>query len=258
MPPPSRPVDSFRGWLADLRVRDPQLFAELDATFRQRVATEAPGITYESAVAANGDRVAVLYETIVRDGRPAFPIKNNKIAEEGVIEVASKTVVDRLRDAAPRLEPIIPLVGRIDVENFAGGAKFLGTGWLIDRGLVVTNRHVAELVARWDGSRYKFRPGFAGRDLRVSLDYRHEKDVDSRETVDVLEVLWIEENEREADVAFLKVAESGTDRPQGIRLAASDAARNAHVAVIGYPARADRETIPIRRAWIGSTAGRMT
>jgi V8-like Glu-specific endopeptidase len=240
----TRSADTYRRWLADLRHRDPQLYAELDATFRQRVAAAAPGITYESAVATDTERVAVLYETIVRDGRPAFPIKNNKIVEEGVIEVASKIVVDRLRDAAARLEPIVPLVGRIDVENFVGGARFLGTGWLVDRGLLVTNRHVAELVARWDGSRYRFRPGFAGRDLRVSLDYRHEKDVEARETVDVVEVLWIEENEREADVAFLKVAESGTDRQQGIRLAASDARPNAHVAVIGYPARADRETIP--------------
>jgi V8-like Glu-specific endopeptidase len=238
------PADSYRRWLADLRQRDPQLYAELDARLRQRVAAAAPEITYESAVASNADRVAVLYETIVRDGRPAFPIKNNTIVEEGVIEVASKTVVDRLRDAAPRLAPIIPLVGRIDVENFAGGAKFLGTGWLIDSGLVVTNRHVAELVARWEGSRYRFRPGFAGRELRVSLDYRHEKDIDTREAVDVVEVLWIEENEREADIAFLKVTESGTDRRQGIPLAASDARPNAHVAVIGYPARADRETIP--------------
>ena len=74
-PMPVRPVDSYRRWLAELRERDPILHAELEAKLRERVAAEAPGVTFESATSPGGsERIAIQYVNIVRDCRPAFPI----------------------------------------------------------------------------------------------------------------------------------------------------------------------------------------
>ena len=56
----------------------------------------------------------------------------------------------------------IPSIGRIDVANSMFMVDYLGTGWLIDKDVVVTNRHVAELVAARDGGRFLFRPGRNG------------------------------------------------------------------------------------------------
>jgi hypothetical protein len=50
-----------------------------------------------------------------------------------------------------------------------------GTGWLVDDGVVITNRHVAELVAEADGrGAFRFRVSPAGVPFKARLDFREE------------------------------------------------------------------------------------
>ena len=75
--------------------------------------------------------------------------------------------MDRLLTHAPTLNPVIPLVGRIDAANFVGSADYVGTGWLVDRTTVVTNRHVAELISQRGPDGFTFAAGRFGDPLQL-------------------------------------------------------------------------------------------
>jgi V8-like Glu-specific endopeptidase len=254
----------YQQWLDSLATSDPELHKELVDRLASRIATpesvqpaSSGGISLESAAREAGvDVRAIALETIVREGRPALLIQENRIKQDGAMaDAAAKTLVERLVAAAPLVEPLIPLVGRIDVENYPAPIDYVGTGWLVDRNIVVTNRHVAELIARSDNGKFRFRPGRFGEDMRVTLDYRHEKDLNTAAVSRVLRVIWIEPDTTKADIAFLEV-DRRTDGTmlESIPRAKVDAKPNDHVAVIGYPARASAEVIP-NQAWMDQIYG---
>ena len=251
----------YEKWLESLRTSDSKLYEELKNRLSQRVKTPASmksnvtGVTLETA-ARGEDLTAMTYETIVREGRPALLVRANKIAfDSGAADTSAKVMIDRLKDAAATLEPLIPLVGRIDVGNYPGNLPYAGTGWLVDKNLVVTNRHVAELISRSNDGQFVFRPGRFGEALTVSVDYLHESDSKRTDVVKVLRVLWIERDPKKADIAFLQVDSrtTATRRPF-FKLAKKDAAANSEVAVIGYPARAPAHIIP-DQAWMDQIYG---
>jgi hypothetical protein len=239
-------------WLESLKDRDAALYAELTKRLTERVAKPSivsekiKGISLESvAVETGADLRAMVLETIVREGRPAFPIQDGKVNFVGGLQdAAAQTIVQSLTSALPIVEPLIPLVGRIDVDNYPIALPYLGTGWLVDRDLVVTNRHVAELMAREDNGTFKFRPGRLGEPLRVAVDYLHELGSANRKVRRIRRVLWIEKDPG-PDIAFIQLEEdSSASGPPAIELAAEDAKSGDPVVVIGYPAKAPADIIP--------------
>ena len=234
----------FEQWLESLKTRDPKLYAELRARAETQMQTES--VLESTMESAGGAPMDLVLETIVRDGRPAVPVRENLIsAVDGTFDAASKEIVDRLTAAADKINPVIPLVGRIDVENYAGSLQYVGTGWLITENFVATNRHVANLIARQQSGKYVFLPGRFGDPLRVNIDYRHELNVKAKAPAKVMRVVWIQPDNAKADFALLEVARrtDGTFQKY-VELAANDAGANDDVAVIGYPARAPKEIIP--------------
>lgn len=246
---PDRSV--MRRWLESLQDRDPKLYAELTAKLVQRESA----VTTES-VGGGGEGVDVVLETIVRSGRPALLVQNNKItARDDETDDTAKLMIQRLMDARATIEPLIPLVGRIDMANHAGGLTYAGTGWLIAKELVVTNRHVAELISRADGAQFTFRPGRFGDPLQVTIDFRHEHAVTATDPAPVQSVLYIENDATKADFAVLKIGRrtDGTFK-DFIDIAEGDAAADEHVVVVGYPARAPSYIIP-DQAWMDRIYG---
>ncbi|MER9133263.1 phospholipase D-like domain-containing protein [Mesorhizobium sp. M0768] len=252
----------FKQWLAKLETRDPAVFQAVSRRMDEQLANKAATLeatTLDATAGSAGDSVdyvQVVAESIIREGRPALFVADNLISEKGVeIDAGARVVVERLKAAAAKINPVIPLVGRIDVVNFPGSATFLGTAWLVDDDVVVTNRHVAELVARWDGGEYRFIPGQLGRKLQVSVGYLHEADSKATASVVVEQVIWIEADTSKADIAFLKVRRhnDGTS-PGRVEIAEQDVAAGTDVAVIGYPARAPAEIIP-DQAWMDRIFG---
>ena len=109
----------------------------------------------------------------------------------------------------------------------------------------MTNRHVAELLARQSGTAFAFRSGRFGEPLNVSIDYRREAGASATDAAPVSNVIWIEPDPKAADIAFLEVGErQDLARAGWIELAAEDAAADTEVAVVGYPARAPASIIP--------------
>jgi phosphatidylserine/phosphatidylglycerophosphate/cardiolipin synthase-like enzyme len=201
----------------------------------------------ETGLPPTTSKDAVL-ETIVLKERPVLFVKNDWIDVKDVTTIGdeAKELVTDLNAKRKTMKPLIPLVGRIDVLGFPGN-DFVGSGWFVDTDIVVTNRHVASLIARWDGRKFAFVRGVAGRPVTSSVSTLHEFDdvaVDEARVFAVTEVLYIE-RDGGPDIAFLKVARR-TDgaKPDRITIAKTDVGENVPVFVVGYPARAPKSVIP--------------
>jgi V8-like Glu-specific endopeptidase len=103
-------------------------------------------------------------EAIVRtDGsRPSFLIRNGDVDRKSSPLGGWANLLDR---SADRLRGAIACVGRIDVPGTSAG--FMGTGFLIQENLILTNRHVLQVSARLYNGEWKFSDGAA-------IDFGHE------------------------------------------------------------------------------------
>lgn len=221
-----------------LRTRRPKAEEALDELTKR--------ITVEAVAPVAAAEVAL--ETLVRQERPVLFVQDDWINHKEVTikGVEARELIDLVETNQASLQPLIPLIGRIDVTHFPG-SDYLGTGWFIGPDIVVTNRHVASLIARWDGRRFVFRRGVASRAIEGALGTSHEFDdtqSDPARSFAVTEVLYIE-GESGPDIAFLRVRRrpDGTI-PSHISIADTDAGDNVPVLVVGYPARAPKSVIP--------------
>ena len=232
-----------RRWLATLKQRDPELFAALEPKL---APPPVAGVVPEAVGEQPQRPMDIVIETIVREGRPALNIKDNLIVEAGPeIDATAKPIADRLKASAAIINPRVPLIGRIDVVNHPSNFPYVGTGWLVDTDIVVTNRHVAELISRADAGEFRFRLDGFGNPLSVSLDYYHEHGSGQSAIAQVLRVIWIETDPAKADIAFIQVARRSDGLTPGkIELAGADPEENTEVAVVGYPARAPSHIVP--------------
>ena len=195
-------------------------------------AAGAPGLPTEEGVA--GPPPVGADETIVfAVGTPVFLVKNNTIdinsarAEANAwrqILTANTTVLNRAMAS----------IGRVDVSNFDNA--FVGTAWVIEDGLVVTNRHVANLFAEASGVGFKFKLGFDARTpIGVKVDFLEELGNDASDEVNRAHRLG--GAGLGPDVAFLKLEQrSSPVGRQMLDLADGIPPVRLPVAVVGYPA----------------------
>ncbi|HEY0083185.1 MAG TPA: serine protease, partial [Pyrinomonadaceae bacterium] len=241
-------------FLRRLLARRPQDQPEIE----QRLQQEERRVVNESAFAdltlnptgqLQRDPRDIAMETIVNRERPVLFVRDGEFDLNEVTALGPEALdlVDQMKQQGGRLFSLLPLIGRIDVVNFPNG-DFVGTGWFVDTDIVVTNRHVASLIARWDGRNFAFTRGVAGRTIESSFCNAHEFDdfaPEASRIFKVTEVLYIEPDSGPHDIAFLKVERRTDGRaPSFIPVAASDAADEVPVCVIGYPARAPKRLIP--------------
>jgi endonuclease G len=183
--------------------------------------------------------VDVSLETIVlRTGRPVLAIVHDAPRLD-FADAASEVWRSRLTTAAGRIRQAARAVGRV---NVAGHSQlgWVGTGWLVAPGTVVTNRHVAREFGRSSGGRFVFLQGPAGGEMAVSLDFLREVERDDRLEARILEIVHIEEDDG-PDLAVLRIETSDSfEPPPPIQLAAAGASVEQQIAVIGYPARDSR------------------
>ncbi|MEL6109195.1 MAG: serine protease, partial [Planctomycetota bacterium] len=137
--------------------------------------------------------------------------------------LGTRVVRDNLRRA-------IPSIGRVEVPAHPT-VPYAGTGFVVGDGILMTNRHVAELFAVGLGrKRLDFQSGQS-----ASLDFRREILPSEPVLLDVEEILMIHPH---FDMALLKVAGLGSQHAPLILdvSAPSDLIEN-DVVVIGYPAQ---------------------
>ncbi|MCA1367211.1 DNA/RNA non-specific endonuclease [Bradyrhizobium sp. BRP14] len=173
--------------------------------------------------------LANLEAIILAEMRPPYFIVNDEIQIAGDFDR-----VDLIRDRKAILEATARNVGRVDLLHHPT-QDFVGTGWLIAKDIVVTNRHVAEFFTsiERDGS-FRFKPGSDGGAQVVMMDYvrQHESDVPPRRAF-ATAVLYIA-GQHEPDFAFLRVEPLHDTEP--LNPATRRGARGQPVAAVGYPA----------------------
>ncbi|MGX1159802.1 endonuclease G [Arthrobacter sp. SLBN-100] len=183
------------------------------------------------------DRFEFAQETIVlRTGRPVLAVVDDE-AQLVFSDPESSVWESRLRDASGHLQAAARAVGRIEVEGHS--LAWLGTGWLVQPDVVVTNRHVAAEFGRHDGTSFVFKQGIAGTRMEASIDFLEEIGSTRERTFRLNRILHIEDSAG-PDLAFIRLTPtrgSSLARPIGL---SSHEDENEMVAVIGYPARDSR------------------
>ncbi|WP_398472910.1 DNA/RNA non-specific endonuclease, partial [Tardiphaga sp.] len=201
-------------------------------------ATQARSSQLES-VGMTTDQLAG-YEAIVRlTGRPPMLVRDNTVVMQPLDDLRAGT--DALIKAS---EKFIPSVGRIEFINHS--MAWGGTGWVVDSKadghLVLTNRHVAALVAKRNaqGQTIFMRSPVTGIRYGAQLDFNEEVRATTQHArvARVLEVVYLA-TDLAADMALLKVKpadDAGFVMPVPIPLADREAVHEERVALIGYPA----------------------
>ena len=179
---------------------------------------------------------AALEAIVQRTGRPPLLIRNDEVQLEELVDFPPDT--DRL---VSNLNKKIPSVGRVEFLNFR--MSWGGTGWVIARKgsacTVVTNRHVAKLVATRaaNGHGLFMRSPTSGARYGAQIDFHEEAGSpanDSSRTVQVTDIAYIADD-LEADIALLTLSAS-TLEISPLDLADKEIEKGALVALIGYPA----------------------
>ena len=176
---------------------------------------------------------------VLRVGRPVLAIVGNA-ARLDFKDSESAVWRGRLQASAPLLTRAAQAVGRIEVTGLPG-FSYVGTGWLVDKNTVVTNRHVAQTFAQRTGAGFTFKQASRIRPMTADIDFLEETGRLAQREFPIVEILHIED-EPGPDFALLRVeSRSGlhTLAPP-IPLAASPVKPEQQVAVIGYPARDSR------------------
>jgi endonuclease G len=181
-------------------------------------------------------------EAIVLDyGRPSLLVR------DGTFEVPESPIWKQtLAMSRSRIEQAIARVGRVELLNHFS-MDWVGTAWLVDRNVVITNRHVAEVFSTKDNTgKIVFKENFLGIPFGAKIDFREEYENPDAAEVRVQKILYIAQSEA-PDIALLKL-ESEIPLPDPIPLYSRDIQERQIVGVIGYPAFDSRNPIgPMQR-----------
>ena len=182
-----------------------------------------------------------------RFSRPAYFVQNNSFDIRNTPFV-SEQINNRVNNAKTLIEKVIPSVGRINLRNHSR-LSWVGSGWVVAKNVLVTNRNVAAKFAGREGDGFVFIQSEKGT-AKASLDIVSEHKSQQEKLYKLREVLWIAPPSEPYDIAFLSIdEESGNDekQPPPINLidkATFEEIANDHwIAVIGYPSRSNYDDI---------------
>ena len=133
-------------------------------------------------------------------------------------------------DNRTRLEAAIPAIGRVELPNNPS-IPYGGTGFVVGPGLMMTNRHVAEIFARGLGTKtVTFKPGES-----AAVDFKREFQSTESLSLVVEKVLMIHPY---WDMAILKVSGLPSSiKPLNLAIRTPEELIGQDVAVVGYPAK---------------------
>jgi endonuclease G len=171
---------------------------------------------------------------IIPDKRPAIDIVHGdfQVRHPLWLHFNSDPIKSTLRKA-------LPSIGRVEVSGIPG-LPYGGTGFVVGSGLLMTNRHVAELFSSGLGrTGLVFRPGISS-----GVDFKRERGSNETQFLRVRRVLMIHPY---WDMALLQVdGLSDRNPPLVLALEQPDQLVGRDVAVIGYPALDPRNPIDVQ------------
>ncbi|MFZ1208911.1 MAG: DNA/RNA non-specific endonuclease, partial [Pseudolabrys sp.] len=115
-----------------------------------------------------------------------------------------------------------------------------GTGFVVGRGLIATNRHVAQLFSQGLGLTIRYRAGDA------AIDFKRQIDAPDDDRTANLSVRAVEMIHPYWDMALLRVDDLPTDRMLRLSVKSPEELVDHNVVVIGYPARDERNDVALQ------------
>ncbi len=218
--------------------------ALLTSTSARQTLETVPTPTAKAAETAMNDLLAekilspeqemVLEAVIIPGERPVVDIKDDQFLP------VSEPFLDLNRTPySTHINSAIPSIGRIDLPDHP--APYAGTGFLVGPGILMTNRHVAEIFAVGLGRKgLRFRS-----DGRVEVDFKRETTEQEPDHFRIVKVLMIHPY---WDMALLTIEGPAAQRqPLTFSVESPENLLGRKVAVIGYPAFDHRNNVDVQR-----------
>lgn len=138
-----------------------------------------------------------------------------------------------------RINPLLPLIGRIEVPDSLL-LPYAGTGFVVGKNLLMTNRHVAMLFSQGLGLTIRYQSGDAAVNFRRQIDSLPDDTSEylTVESVEMVHPFW--------DMALLRVTGLSADRALGLRVTSPEELVGRNIIAIGYPARDDRNDLALQ------------
>jgi endonuclease G len=183
---------------------------------------------------------SLLLETIVlAHGRPVLFIRNDDFDNSD-----SPKINKHLSAARPYIKVVIPVIGRVEVENHPD-FTWLGTAYLIRKNILITNRHVAKEFAEKKGNHFVYLINEEGDKMQSYINFKSEFQIPDQSRWEISEIIYIEPDPNsesdlsKPDLAFLLLKNEIKDH-NPVKLAKDLAKEKDFLVTIGYPARDPR------------------
>lgn len=159
---------------------------------------------------------------VLLEGRPALLVQNGRFQDPP----PEWAVLNQHRAS---IEAMLGSVGRIEVTGHPS-LDWVGTGFLIGEGVVITNRHVAKEFSRQKGAGWVFESG-----MKARIDYAEELGSPQPAEFSLTEVIGIHDA---VDLALLRAAKKGGAQvPRPLVLPKKPMiAKGQKIYAVGYPA----------------------
>lgn len=207
--------------------RDPDLMHELTECLVEHGRLPADG-SPESGRDVQARHLAGLEAIVEPMMRPVVSIIGDTFTPPG-----SSVWRYRLERARDRMMPAIKAIARLELVNHQ--FEYVGTAWMVEPNVAVTNRHVAEQFLNRRAGIFSFRQNSQGQPIGARVDFKEEYRNAQAVEVPIVEALYVAEP-GDPDLAFLRLADdTGVPLPAPIPLAEGDPNVDDTIAVIGYP-----------------------
>lgn len=183
-----------------------------------------------------GRHYAALEAIIEPENRPVLDVVNDSYSET---DIPWNWDVLKEADVRAAIERVAPSIGRVELPNHPS-IPYGGTAFFVGDGLMMTNRHVAEIFAQGLGmSRLRFRPGKAAVDLKQEVVPSDPKLLQVDKVV-MIHPYW--------DCALLQVSGEDSHRaPLKLLEQEPSDLKGKPVIIIGYPAMDARGDIALQQ-----------
>lgn len=172
---------------------------------------------------------------VLPENRPVVFVRNGSYEDIGSPWTHLNTP-----EVKSRIAPLLRSIGRVEVPSLLS-IPYGGTGFVVGRNLLMTNRHVARLFAEGVGTRFLlYRPGDAAVDFKREVDTGED---DRTAYFVVRNVIMIHPY---WDMALLLI--EGLDAYPALRLSVRppEELQDRDVVAVGYPARDDRNDLELQ------------
>jgi endonuclease G len=138
-----------------------------------------------------------------------------------------------------RINPLLPLIGRVELPR-SQVIPYAGTGFIVGKGLIATNRHVAQLFSQGLGLTISYNAGDG------AIDFKREVNTKDDDRSAYLKVIGVEMIHPFWDMALLRVDGLPTTNILRLSTRSPEELVGRNIVAIGYPAQDPRSDLELQ------------